>query len=97
MSIIKRLEEINIDKISETIRDRQKIKNELNTLTAQGKLSGTILMLLPVFLGIVIYFLNKEYILPLFTTSIGLAMVVSSVVSELFGFLFIRKIINIDM
>ncbi|HEY5584952.1 MAG TPA: type II secretion system F family protein [Ruminiclostridium sp.] len=86
-----------LDNISETIRERQKIKNELNTLTAQGKLSGTILMLLPVFLGIVIYFLNKEYILPLFTTSIGLAMVVSSVVSELFGFLFIRKIINIDM
>ena len=42
MSIIKRLEEINIDKISETIRDRQKIKNELKTLTAQGRLSTVI-------------------------------------------------------
>jgi len=86
-----------LDNISETIRERQKIKNELNTLTAQGKLSGSILMLLPVFLGIIIYFLNREYILPLFTTSIGLAMVSAAVVSELFGLLMIRKIINIDM
>ena len=38
-----------LDNISETIRERQKIKNELKTLTAQGKLSGLILMLMPVF------------------------------------------------
>lgn len=86
-----------LDNISETIRERQKIKNELKTLTAQGKLSGLILMLMPVFLGMTIYLFNREYILLLFTTSIGLSMVAVAVVSEVFGLLMIRKIVNIDI
>lgn len=86
-----------LDNISETIRERQKIKNELRTLTAQGRLSGYILTLLPVCLGLVIYLFNKEYIMLLFTTSLGLGMVAAAVVSEIFGLLMIKKIINIDM
>ena len=86
-----------LDNISETIRERQKIKNELKTLTAQGRLSGVILILMPIFLGITIYLFNTEYIMLLFTTSIGLAMVSGAVISELFGVLMIKKIINIDM
>ncbi|BCZ45584.1 secretion system protein [Clostridium gelidum] len=86
-----------LDNISETIRERQKIKNELKTLTAQGKLSGLILMLMPVFLGMTIYLFNREYMLLLFTTSIGLSMVGGAVVSEFFGLLMIRKIVNIDI
>lgn len=86
-----------LDNISETIRERQKIKNELKTLTAQGKLSGLILMLMPVFLGIVIYLFNREYMLLLFKTSIGLSMVATAVISEIFGLLMIRKIVNIDI
>ena len=86
-----------LDNISETIRERQKIKNELKTLTAQGRLSGVILILMPVFLGITIYLFNREYMMLLFTTSIGLAMVSGAVISELFGVLMIKKIINIDM
>lgn len=86
-----------LDNIGETIRERQKIKNELKTLTAQGKLSGVIVTLIPVFLGGVIYLFNKEYMLLLFTTSIGLGMVTISVISQIIGILLIKKIINIDM
>ncbi|HEX9058940.1 MAG TPA: type II secretion system F family protein [Clostridia bacterium] len=86
-----------LDNISETIRERQKIKGELKTLTAQGKLSGIIVMLIPVFLGMAIYLFNKEYMMLLFTTPLGLAMVVGAVVSESFGFLLIRKIVSIEM
>lgn len=86
-----------LDNISETIRERQKMKNELKTLTAQGKLSGGILMLMPVFLGMIIYLLNKEYVMVLFTTTIGLVMVAAAVVGELIGILLIRRIINIEM
>lgn len=86
-----------LDNISETIRERQKIKNELKTLTAQGRLSGVILILMPIFLGITIYLFNTEYIMLLFTTSIGLAMVSGAVISEFLGVLMIKKIINIDI
>lgn len=86
-----------LDNISETIRERQKMKNELRTLTAQGRLSGIILMLIPIFLGMAIYLFNKEYMMLLFTTSMGLIMVTAAIISEMFGLLMIKKIINIDM
>ncbi|WP_291632496.1 type II secretion system F family protein [Clostridium sp.] len=86
-----------LDNISSTIRERQKIQNELKTLTAQGRLSAIVVMLIPVFIGITIYFTNKEYIMLLFTTSIGLAMVVTAVLSQIIGFFIIKKIIRIDM
>lgn len=86
-----------LDNISETIMERQKLKNELKTLTAQGRLSGIILTLIPVFLGLTIYLFNKEYMMLLFTTSMGIIMTVGAVVSEIFGLLMIRKITHIDM
>jgi tight adherence protein B len=86
-----------LDNIEETINERQKIKNEVRTLTAQGRLSGVIITFIPVFLGIIIYFLNKDYIMVLFTNPIGKIMVVSSVINEIIGLLIIRKIINIDI
>lgn len=86
-----------LDNIGETIRERQKIQNELKTLTAQGKLSGIIVMLIPIFLGIIIYTFNNEYIMLLFTNPIGIFMLIAAVFNQFIGFLAIRKITNIDM
>jgi tight adherence protein B len=86
-----------LDNISETIRERQKIKNELKTLTAQGKLSGIIVMLIPLGLGAFLYLFNREYMMVLFTTPIGIGMVVAALINEIIGFFMIRKIVNIDM
>ncbi|HOJ10212.1 MAG TPA: type II secretion system F family protein [Clostridiales bacterium] len=86
-----------LDNISDTIRERQKIKNELKTLTAQGKLSGVIVTLIPIFLGLIIYVLNKEYILLLFTSTGGLVMVAISILNQILGLFVIRKIVNIDI
>jgi len=86
-----------LDNISNTIRERQKIQNELKTLTAQGRLSGIIVMLIPFFLGITIYFSNKEYMMLLFTTPIGLVMIITAFINQIIGLIIIRKIIKIDM
>lgn len=86
-----------LDNISETIRERQKIQDELKTLTAQGKLSGVIVTMIPIFLGVIIYVFNKEYILLLFTTKLGLIMISFSVLNQIFGIFMIKKIIKIDI
>jgi tight adherence protein B len=86
-----------LDTIAETIRERQKIKNELKTLTAQGKLSGIIVVLIPIFLGLIFFVVNKEHMIVLFTTPLGLTMVSMAVISQIFGILIIRKIVNIEM
>lgn len=86
-----------LENIAETIRERQKIKNELNTLTAQGKLSGMIIMAMPIFLGLIFYVLNKDYILVLFNTTIGRVLLGLAIFNQIIGWLFIRKIIQIEM
>jgi tight adherence protein B len=52
-----------LDTISFTIRERVKIKGEVRVITAQVRASGTILALIPVFLTIVLWFLNPEYLM----------------------------------
>ena len=86
-----------LDNISHTIRERQKIQNELKTLTAQGKLSGIIVMLIPFLIGLTLYLLNKEYMMQLFTTPIGLGMITFAFVNQILGLIMIKKIIKIDM
>lgn len=85
-----------IENISETIRERQRIKNEVRTLTAQGKLSGLIIMAMPLFLGVIIYLFDNSYIETLFVTLPGRIMLGTAVFSQLMGWMFIRKIINIE-
>jgi tight adherence protein B len=86
-----------LDNIAGTIRERQKIKGEIRTLTAQGRISGMVVGVLPIGLGLVIQVINPEYVRVLFTTDIGLFMVGGAVVSQIFGIFVIRKIVNIEV
>ena len=51
-----------LDNISFTIRERVRIKGEIRTLTAQGRVSGWIISLLPLALGGLLYMINPEYV-----------------------------------
>ena len=86
-----------LDNISKTIRDRQKLQNEMKTLTAQGKMSGGIVLFLPFVLGGVIYLINPDYISLLFETTIGIILLGICFVNEVLGLLIIKKIITIDL
>lgn len=86
-----------LDNIANTIRERVKIKGEIKTLTAQGKVSGIIISVLPICLGLIIYTINPEYIRALFIHPLGKMMLVGAVVSQIFGILMIRKVVSIDV
>jgi tight adherence protein B len=51
-----------LDNISFTIRERVRIKGEVRTLTAQGRISGWIISLLPIFLALLLNVLNEGYV-----------------------------------
>ena len=51
-----------LDTISFTIRERVRIKGEIRTLTAQGRVSGWIISLLPIVLGFILFLINPEYV-----------------------------------
>ncbi len=86
-----------LDTIAVTIRERVRIKGELKTLTAQGRISGVVVMLLPLVLGLIIYLLNPAYVSLLFTTQPGRYLLVAGTVSQLIGILLIRRIVNIEV
>lgn len=86
-----------LDKIVETIRDRTKIQRQIVTLTAQGKLSGIVIGLLPLILGFVIYLIEPDYIGTLFSHPVGIAMMGGGLISGIIGFVLIRKITTIEV
>jgi len=86
-----------LDSIANTIRERIKIKGQIKTLTAQGRISGIIIGMLPIVMGGAIYLLNPEYMRILFVDPLGKAMLIAGLVSQCIGMLVIRKIINIDI
>ncbi|MFC3418964.1 type II secretion system F family protein [Salinicoccus hispanicus] len=86
-----------LDKILETIRERTRLANQIRTLTAQGKLSGLIIGLLPVAVGTLIYVINPDYMSLLFTEPIGRMLLAGAAVSEIIGFIFIRKMTIIEV
>lgn len=86
-----------LDNISNTIRERVKIKGEIKTLTAQGRVSGIIISLLPICVGVLIYMMNPEYIRMLFTHPAGKIMLTGAIVSQIIGIALIRKVVNIEV
>jgi len=86
-----------LDNISFTIRERIQLTGEVKVLTAQGKISGLVIGLLPICLTVMLYLVNKEYILLLFTDPRGLMMVGGALISQVIGFIFVRRIVDIKL
>lgn len=86
-----------LDSISHTIRERVRIKGEIRTLTAEGKLSAIILSVLPVAMALLLSVLNPSYFFTLVEEPLGIAMIVIALVMQLIGMMIIRKIVAIDV
>jgi len=85
------------DKISETIRGRMRIQRKVKSLTAQGRLQGIIVSVMPIFLGLVMTLIRPNLMIPFLTSAIGIAAVVLMLVLIVFGWMMIRKIIKIEV
>jgi tight adherence protein B len=85
-----------LETISDTIRDRLKLKREIGTLTAQQRLTGYVLAALPFFLGVALYFLRSEYIMRLFAPGRIRIVPAAAVVMMVLGFIAINKIVDIE-
>jgi tight adherence protein B len=86
-----------LDNLASVIRARFVIRRQLRTYTAQGRMSGYVLAVLPIAVGTTIYILNPVYMGVLFTEPIGKLMLGVASVMQLIGFLWIRNIVNIDI
>lgn len=96
-----------LDIISHTIRERVRIKGEIRTLTAQGRLTGWVVSLLPVGLGLALYSINPQYGSQMFVKEApwawpdvlpcGWVVVGIGLFMMLMGVLAVRKIVDIEV
>jgi tight adherence protein B len=86
-----------LDNLASVIRARFNIRRQLRVYTAQGRFSGYVLAVLPIAVGAAIYSLNPPYMKLLFTDPMGKLMVAFAVIFQIIGFLWIRKIVNIEI
>lgn len=85
--------------IASTIRERIKLIGEVGVLTAQQQLSGYIIAMLPVGLGLMLFIINPSYMLSMFTTThwFGWTVVSCSGVMIVIGLIIIRRIVDIKV
>ena len=86
-----------LDTIAFTIRERVKIKGDINTLTAQGRYSGSLVAFLPIGIMLALQMINPEFMEPLFNETIGRILLGVGGVMMAIGFFMIRKITAIEV
>ena len=86
-----------LDTISDTINNRVRMRREIMTLTAQGRMSGIILAVLPLGLGAFLTIVNPDYMRPLFEEPIGRYAIAIAISMEIIGFMIIRKLVDIKI
>lgn len=86
-----------LDKIAHVTRERQKLLGQVQALTGEGRISGIVLMCLPIALFICVWKINPDYVLLLFTDELGRKMASAAIVLQIIGAYSIKKIIQIKV
>ncbi len=85
------------DTIADTLRERNTIQGKIKALTAQGRMQGIVIGVMPIALGVILYKLDHNLIMTLFKDPIGWAILFLIILFEVIGAFFIAKIIRIDV
>jgi tight adherence protein B len=80
-----------------TMRERAFLRRQVSSLSAEGRLSAYVLIALPLLIGGWFFYSDPSYMRPLYTTLIGLVMLVGSVVLILVGAFWMRRLIKIEV
>jgi tight adherence protein B len=86
-----------LDKIATLIRERFKLRNQIQALTAEGRLSGLVLVLLPPATTLALLYLNPDYVMLLVRHPLGKIMSITALSFQALGILTIRKIVNVKV
>jgi tight adherence protein B len=73
------------------------LRKKIKALSAEGRISAVVLMSLPFAMALVFHFINPEYLIPLFTDSMGQTMVVGAAVMMVLGGIVMKKMIAIKV
>jgi len=86
-----------LDQVAATMRDRERIRGEIATLTSQQRMTGIVIGGLPVFMFVLFMMMNPTYMSLLFTEMAGRIMLIGAASLEVSGFFVIKRIMAIEI
>jgi tight adherence protein B len=86
-----------LDNLAHVVRERFKIRRQIRVHTAHGRFTGFVLLALPAALAIALSFINPEHMQTLFRERMGQLMLIGAMVLQTIGFVWIRKVIKIEV
>jgi tight adherence protein B len=86
-----------LDNVSDTLRERAMMRRQIQVLTSEGRLSAWVLALMPFAIGLYMFTTNRDYIMLLFTSKVGLMMVGGAAFLLIAGVVWMKKIVDIDV
>jgi len=86
-----------LDGVSYTMRERERIRGDIMTLTAQQRMTGIVIGALPLFMGLLFYAINPEYMSVLFTKTMGQVLIGVAVGLEALGVVTIKAMLALDV
>ncbi len=86
-----------LDKLAYIIRERFKLRGRIRAVSAHGKMTGTALTLIPVAVGVLMFYVNPDYVKFFFTDETGNIMMILAIVLQLIGYAIIKKIVSIEV
>ncbi len=86
-----------LDHVAETLRERERIRGEIMTFTAQQRLAGAILSVWPIGIAALLLVIMPEQWSKLFTDTLGRVLLSVALGLQLLGFIFIRRVLRIEI
>jgi tight adherence protein B len=86
-----------IDRLAHTLRRKAEMEGKIDALTGQGKMQGIVMTSLPIFLGFLLYLMEPESMMLLFTDPRGWVVLSVIIIMEVLGYYFIKKVVTIDV
>ena len=86
-----------LEKLAYLIRERFKLRGRIRAISAHGRMTGTALSMIPVGVGVLMFFLNPDYVTFFFTDSTGQWMLGGAIGMQVLGYAVISKIVSIEV
>ena len=83
--------------VADTMRARNRLKGDVKALTAEGRISAIVVGLLPIIMGLFLYFTNPDYLEPLLTRTVGLVALGVGLLLMIAGAFWLKKIVTIEV
>ena len=86
-----------LDNLASVVRERFKILRQVRVHTAHGRFTGWVLLALPAALGIALSLISPDHMNTLFTEELGKTMLIGAAVMQFLGYIWIRKVVKIEV